>query len=215
MGLKTVFFDFETIANPAMVELLPPVEAKGGLKDPVKIEADIKEKKQKQLEKMGLDKTQCLICCASFMDFESGSVWSHVLNPKTLDEVEILTAIQESLYPFERFVGFNTREFDVPVLMFRCMVNMVSMLVQIDQRKYVAGNHVDIRALLTNWEKYESGSLDYFCKVILGESKAGGMDGAMVQHLWDCEMYDDIKTYNQAEVKKLFELYQRIIGYYV
>jgi len=215
MALKTVFFDFETIANPKMLEFLPPVEAKSGLKDPAKIEADIKEKKQKQLEKMGLDKTQCLICCASFLDFESGNVWSHMLNPQTLDETEILANIQESLHPFERFVGFNTREFDIPILTFRCMVSQVPMLVQIDQRKYVVGNHVDIRALLTNWEKYESGSMDYFCKIILGESKAGGMDGAMVQHFWDCAMYDEIKAYNQAEVRKLSELYRKIVGYYI
>lgn len=41
-----VAFDLETIANRSIIKLLPEVTAKGTLKDPKKIEADIAEKKR-------------------------------------------------------------------------------------------------------------------------------------------------------------------------
>ena len=42
--LKTVAFDLETIANPAMIDHLPPIEPNPRLKDPEKIRDDIAEK---------------------------------------------------------------------------------------------------------------------------------------------------------------------------
>ena len=71
--MKTLIMDIETIADPSVIPFLPPVEAKGGLKDPVKIAADIEEKKQKQIETLGLDKTTCLICCVTTLDVDAGA----------------------------------------------------------------------------------------------------------------------------------------------
>ena len=85
--MKTLIMDIETIADPSVIPFLPPVEAKGGLKDPVKIAADIEEKKQKQIETLGLDKTTCLICCVTTLDVDEGEPQSIMLDPDTLDVV--------------------------------------------------------------------------------------------------------------------------------
>src|SRR6056297_1247067 len=73
---KIVAFDLETIADKAMIPFLPEVKAKSNLKDPVKITADLDEKKKKQLQDMGISPMTNLICCAGWADNnnETGSI---------------------------------------------------------------------------------------------------------------------------------------------
>jgi hypothetical protein len=212
--MKQILFDIETIANPAIIPLLPPVEAKGNLTDPVKIAADIAEKKQKQTETLGLDKTTCLICCVTTLDVDEGEPQSIILNPDTLDEKALLEEFWEVVHPYSKFVTFNGNGFDVPVLTFRSMINRVQPSVQISTQKYRISNHIDVRAILGNWDTHAKGTLDFYSKIILGESKADDVDGSFVQAMFDVGAYDEIKAYNQAECQSLKAIYERLKGYY-
>jgi hypothetical protein len=58
--LKACVFDIETIADPEMAKLLPPVKVAGNLKDPEKIKIDIEEKEKKRRNEMGLHPLQKL-----------------------------------------------------------------------------------------------------------------------------------------------------------
>ncbi len=213
--MKTLIMDIETIADPSVIPFLPPVEAKGGLKDPVKIAADIEEKKQKQIETLGLDKTTCLICCVTTLDVDEGEPQSIMLNPDTLDEKALLEEFWEVVHPYAKFVTFNGNGFDVPVLTFRSMINRVQPSVTIATKKYQITNHIDVRAILGNWDTYAKGTLDFYSKIILGESKADDVDGSFVQSMFDVGAYEEIMEYNQKECLSLREIYKRMVGFYV
>jgi len=159
--MRIVAFDLETIANPAMIEFLPAVEPRGGLKDPEKIKADIEEKTLRQREEMGLDKWFSLICCASFKDLESGDIVSFSL-AENMDENKLLTEIWDHLHQYTRFVSFNGIEFDVPVLIAHSAIHRIQPSVDISIKKYSNANHADLRMILNNWDRYAKGNFDFF-----------------------------------------------------
>jgi len=212
--MRQLIFDIESIANPAMKDRLPPIKIDSRLKDPVKIEAAKVEKGIEQIEKMGLDKTTCLICCITTLDVETDEIQSVELDTETLDEKALLEDFWEIAHPYSRFITFNGNGFDIPVLTFRSMVNGVQPSVKISTKRYQIGNHVDIRALLGDWDTHAKGTLDYYSKIILGESKADDMDGSFIQSLWDVGVYAEIKEYNQAECRSLKAIYQKMLGFY-
>ena len=216
--MKTVVFDLETIADPSVIPLLPKVEASKNLKDPVKIAADLEKKKAAQIAGMGLNPSQLLICCASFLDLETDKMTSIMLNPETLNERELLIEVWEYLHNYERFVTFNGINFDVEALKFRSLINKVYPSVIISQQRYRMENHVDVRMVLGQWDKYCKGDLDYYSKIILGPEAGGkteGVTGADVQPMWDKGEYDKIREYCERDVRILAQVYERLIGYYI
>jgi 3'-5' exonuclease len=213
--MRSVIFDIETIGNPKMTELLPPIEVDKRLKDPVKIEMAKAEKTAQQVERMGLDKTTALICCITTLDVETDEIKSIGLDPETLYEEELLESFWEVAHPYSRFITFNGNMFDVPMLTFRSMVNSIQPSVKISTKRYQTGNHVDVRALLGDWDSRAKGTLDYYSKILLGESKADDIDGSFVQDMWDVGAQEEIKEYNQAECRSLKAIYQKMIGFYI
>lgn len=211
--MKIVAFDLETIANPARYDSLPPVEPSAKLKDPEKIKADIEEKKLAQIESMGADKWLNMICVASFRDLESEKTVSLVLD-KEMDEKTLLEQIWRTLWPYDRFITFNGMEFDVPVLQAHSCLYRVPISKDISIRKYYVENHIDLRMILTGWDKYGKGTFDFFCKILLGKGKPDHIDGSYVQHYWDCGMVDEIVAYCEDDVKNLDLLYKRVRGYF-
>ena len=215
--MNSCVFDLETIANPVIIPFLPEVEANKNMKDPVKIANDIAKKKTAQVEKMGLDPTQSLICCASFLDLETDEMKSFMLSPE-LDERTLLTDVWEHLYDYKRFISFNGNSFDVPMLKFHSLINKVYPSVILSQKKYQIENHVDVRMILGNWDNNAKGTLDYYSKIILGPAAGGkteGVDGSMVQGMWNDGKYDEIKKYCERDVRILGAVYRRLIGYYI
>ena len=214
MTMKSMVFDLETIANPAMIEHLPEPNIDGRIKDPAKIVAQRDEKRKQQIEKMGLDKATALICCATVLDVETKACKSIALDPETLNEKELLESFWEIAYAYERFVTFNGLWFDVPMLTFRSMVNEVMPAAKISTARYQIANHIDMRALLGGWDSRANGTLDFYARAILGEGKAGEVDGSFVQSMWDCGCVDEIAEYNAAECQTMLKLYERMQHYY-
>jgi len=215
--MNSCVFDLETISNPAIIPFLPEVEANKTLKNPEKIAADIEKKKADQLAEMGLNPSQLLICCGSFLDLETDEMKSFVLSPE-LDERALLMDVWEHLHDYERFVTFNGINFDVEALKFRSLINKVGPSVMISQRKYQIENHVDVRMILGQWEKFAKGDLDYYSKIILGPDEGGktkGVKGSDVQGMWNDGKYEEIREYCERDVRILGAVYQRLIGYYI
>jgi len=213
--MKSMLFDLETIANPAALALLPPVEAKKTLKDPVKIEADIKEKEEKRLGELGLDKATCLICCISMMDVDEGEPWHLLLDPETLDEKALLSEFWNITHEYDRFVTFNGIPFDVPILTFRSMVSGVQPSVTISTQKYRITNHIDLRMILGDWDKYAKGTLDFYSRILGIGGKTEGLDGSFVEDMWSCGCYQEVGDYADQDVRITSELYKRMVGYYI
>lgn len=213
--MKQLVFDIETIRNPAMIDMLPEPKADTRLRDPIKIAADIAKKKESQIELMGLDPTQNLICTIGMLDLGETTPTILTLNPETLNEKELLEWFWEACQGYGQFITFNGMNFDIPTIKFHSMVHQVPMTVKFSEVRYRINNHVDVRMILGNWDKHAKGTQDYFCKILLGEGKPDGIDGSMVQELWDKGEYHQIADYCADDVEKLAELYKRMVGYYV
>jgi predicted PolB exonuclease-like 3'-5' exonuclease len=213
MPVKVVAFDIETIYNPDAVALLPEPTPNATLKDPEKIKADIEAKRQKQMAEMGLSANTCLVCCVATFD---GKDMNSLLLSDFESETEFLEETWNILGKYNKFVTFNGLEFDVPCLKFRSMVKRVYPKTRFDEFRYRIGNHIDVRMILGGWDRYAKGTQDFYCKLLLGkdEGKPGGMDGSQVQHYWDVGFHDEIQSYCEDDVAKLWRLYEKLIGFY-
>jgi len=191
---KIVAFDLETIADKAMLGLLPEVKASGTLKDPAKIAADIQDKKMKQVKEMGLSPMTNMICCAGWCDGENaGAV---LLREESLaGEKALLEEYWEILSKYDHFVSFNGRSFDLPTMLIHGITHGIRPSVAIDRGRYNKGNHTDLRQILAGEDKFAPGKLDFFARKFLGEQKTEGIDGAMINDYWDLGLHDDIADY--------------------
>jgi len=209
---KIVAFDLETIADPAMLPLLPEVKAKATLKDLAKITADIEAKKKKQVFDMGLDPTLNLICCASWCD-ECGKPGSISIEEPTYDEEKkLILKFWDILSSYDHFVTYNGRNFDVRCLYLHGITHGIRPAVSIDRSKYnrTGSNHTDLRGILAGEGQFAKGKLDFFCKKFLGDQKTEGIDGAKVQSFFDMGLIDDIAEYCRQDALLTFRLFQRV-----
>jgi len=211
---KIITFDTETIADKSVIPLLPPVKPNGTLKDPIKIKADIKKKEIEQIAKLGLDPTTARICCFGWHD---GKDSHHIMLEAETPQAEkkLLQQSWEVLAEAEHFVTFDGNQFDIPMLLMRSLINCVRPAVQISTKKYTIQNHTDVRAVLSNWDSYKPGTLDFYARLLLGESPKDGMSGDMVQDAWDMELYEDIGKYCEGDCVATFQIYELLTQYYL
>ena len=208
--MKTIAFDIETIADPAMIEFLPEVSPDSRLKDAGKIEADIAAKKKKQIAEMGLDPMTSIICCIGWATTDAdGKPMAGSILLKNNDEKELLfTWWDYCANGFDQFVSFNGRAFDLRHILLHGMAHGVRPSVNIDKGRYNKGNHVDMRLVLAGEDKFAHGKLGYFSQKFLGRSsKDGGLEGSKVQEYWDMALYDDIAKYCQEDCRDTYDLW--------
>jgi len=201
-------FDLETIPDESKIHLLPEPKARGNLTDPRKIAEDIKKKKEEQAGKMGLDPNFGRICCVSFRDKDKVS---SILSE---NESELLLETWNVLANYKQFATFNGHTFDVPFLIKRSWLLGIVPTVKIDNRKYRIGNHLDLRAILNNWNEYESGTLDFYGRLKLGKGKTEGVDGSMVYPMWQEKKFDEIKEYAEDDAELTWQLFVSMKDYY-
>lgn len=212
MSKKIIAFDLETIANKAMIDILPEVKPNSRLKDPAKIATDIAEKEKKQIMEMGLEPTMNMICAAGFYD-ENGASSIMLQEESPEAEKELLIKLWEKLSGYDVFVGFNSKSFDLRCILLHGMEHEIRPSVNIDKQKYhrVGTNHIDLRAILAGEGQFAKGKLDFFCKKYLRMGKKEGIDGALVQSYWDMSLVDDIQMYVEDDAKLTFGLYVKAV----
>lgn len=205
--MKPLCFDLETIANKALIQHLPEIKPKANLTDPKKIEKDIAEKKEKQIEEMGLDPLFNRICCAGFYDPAISTAGSFMLQSEDEDgERELLCSFWDIASDYDHFVTFNGRAFDIRCLLLHSMRVGVRPTVDIDFGRYNRGNHTDMRLILAGESQFAKGKLDTFCKVFGVGQKTEGVDGALVQSLWEIGDKETIQVYCEQDTKILWDL---------
>ncbi len=164
--MKSLILDISTAALDNAAGLLTEPAADRNLKDPVKIAANIAEKKADQLEKAGMDPDLCRI---------TGIGWWHVRGILRVElcqtedqEREQLEAIAAMLNPTDRpvMIGFNSLAFDWPILNRRA-------------------RYLGVKGLDINCDRYKSPHLDLFAKLSTFDRKAHSL-GFYVKRLgWD------------------------------
>ena len=212
MPLKTISIDLETISDESVLPLLPSVEPDSRLKDPVKIAASIEKKKEEQIAKMSLSPTTATICCFGWATADSSG---HLLLNESGTEKQLLKNIWGVLSEFDHFVTFNGINFDIPVLLMRSAIHRVGPSVNISTRKYTIQNHTDCRMVLGQWDKYASGTLDFYSRLFLGESSKQEVDGSKIQGMWDSGLYAEIAEYCESDCEKTLKIYDIISNYYL
>jgi len=120
--MRQIILDIESKPNPDLVDIFnSKIKAKATLKDPVKIEADIEEKKSKSRKKMSVSPHFCEIVCVGVMELgnpESASVLTLKEFGDWLDKILNRSKDHDRLTihdPIE-FITYNGQKFDIPAL---------------------------------------------------------------------------------------------------
>lgn len=91
-----------------------------------------------------------------------------------------------------RYVTFNGLDFDFPMLFLKSVRYGIKLNLPI--KRYATDEHFDVRAVLTNWDSYALGDLDFWSKYFGLERKEGTIKGE--------EVYE---YYKQGKIDKIIE----------
>ena len=197
-------FDIETAPLAKAEAYLPPVTPRANLKDPVKIEADIREKTAAQLARAALDPDLCRIVAAGW-DCDGTA------------ESAVCADVDEERRLLERFwrqsqgttlVGFNCLSFDLPVLLRRSLYLGVRA-PHLSLNKYRPGSIVDLMQVLAYQGTLTYRSLGFYCTrfgVEVPDAVTGGDIGALIEAGAWSQVHDHVR----ADVVKTTALARRI-----
>jgi predicted PolB exonuclease-like 3'-5' exonuclease len=207
---KILFIDYETIPDMTRVNILPEVVAKKNLKDSAKIRADIKEKKEKQLNEMNLTPALNIICCSGWCDLEGNQ--GHFLLDNEESEKDLLLKTWELYAKYDHFVTFNGRSFDLRCLYLHSMLHNVRPSVNISASRYNKGNHTDLRLILSGDGMFAKGSLEFYAQLFLNKGKTEGINGKDVHNWWIIGDKDYIAEYCEKDCVLTRELYNMSVS---
>jgi len=126
------------------------------------------------------------------------------------DEKEILEKFWKAISHANRFVTFNGRGFDCPVLMLRSAMLKVKPSNNLMPYRYSTDQHIDLLEQLTFYSATRKFNLDFYCKSFGIESpKAGGVTGHDVAPLYKAGEYEKIARYCAGDLSATRELYLR------
>lgn len=126
------------------------------------------------------------------------------------DEKEILEKFWTAISHADKFVTFNGRGFDCPVLMLRSAMLSVKPSKNLMPYRYATDQHIDLLEQLTFYNATRKFNLDFYCKAFGIESpKAGGVTGHDVAPLFQAGEYEKIARYCAGDLSATRELYLR------
>jgi len=142
---------------------------------------------------------------------------------KPASEKEMLAQFWKGAKEYDRFVGFNSRAFDVPFMITRSAVNDVVPTKNLMRSRYAYqqssdARHVDLMDELTFYGAVwrQKGSLHMWCRAFGIESpKAGGTTGDDVAALWKAGESKTIARYNGGDLRATKALYDKWHKYFV
>jgi DNA polymerase elongation subunit (family B) len=202
----TLVVDIETVGqNPDNI----PSRAKEILFD-----VENEEDRVKILDCLGLDPCTGRIICIGvhWLELDRSRVYCQE------DERELLANFWSDIGQIrpQRFVTFNGKSFDFPYINIRSAINGVPIPrdILLDTRRFSTERHFDVREVLTNFDRYRKGTLEFFCDIFGVNSPKNGIDGSKVGDYFKQGRLDEIAHYCLADCKATGELYQRLKNYY-
>src|SRR5262249_47806177 len=153
----TLVVDIETVGqNPEQISS----RAREILLD---VESD--EDRQRVLESFSLDPCTGRIICI-------GVHWLELDRSRAYcqpDERELLANFWSDMgkLPPQRFVTFKVKSFNSPYINIRSAIRGVPIprALLLDTRRFSTERHFDVREVLTNFERYRKGTLEFFCEI--------------------------------------------------
>jgi len=215
--MKTVIFDIETV--PQDFDSFDETQRKYLLKF-----AEDEEGEKKVKNQMALWAPTNKIVAIGMMSVESekGAVYyvseegeTAEFNENNIkywagDEKEILEKFWSAIAHANKFVTFNGRGFDCPVLMLRSAMLRVKPSKNLMPYRYGVDQHVDLLEQLTFYSAARKFNLDFYCKAFgIKSPKAGGVTGHDVAPLFEAGEYEKIARYCAGDLSATRELYLR------
>jgi predicted PolB exonuclease-like 3'-5' exonuclease len=112
--MKKLYFDIETGPADDAVQFEPQFEASKVLKDPLKIAADIADKRAAWWDKLALSALTGQVLAIGWAG-DDGEV-TVITQTSILSEIDVITAFWNATRSAETLVGFNSNAFDLPFL---------------------------------------------------------------------------------------------------
>ncbi|MBD3311365.1 MAG: 3'-5' exonuclease [Candidatus Magasanikbacteria bacterium] len=215
--MKTIIFDIETI--PVDFDSLDEAQQYYLQKY-----ADTDEEKEKVKDQMALWAPTNRIVAIGMLsvESESGAVYFQDGDKEIEDfedgeikysagsEKEILEKFWKAISFANKFVTFNGRGFDCPVLMLRSAMLEVKPTKNLMPYRYSADQHVDLLEQLTFYNASRKFNLDMYCKAFgIKSPKSGGVTGHDVKPLFHAGEYEKIAKYCAGDLFATRELYLR------
>lgn len=219
--MNTIIFDIETIAQD--FEKLDQASQKYLLKG-----AETVEEEEKAIEQMSLWAPTNRIIAIGMLSVESekGGVYFQSLDKKIDDweeggikysagtEKEILEKFWKAISHADKFVTFNGRGFDCPILMLCSAFLGVKPSKNLMPYRYSAEQHIDLLEQLTFYNATRKFNLDMFCKAFGIESpKSHGITGLDIKPLFEAGEYEKIARYCAGDLRATRDLYLRWVEY--
>ena len=202
----TLVIDIETVGqDPDLI----PARAREIL-----FKVDSEEDRLKITETLGLDPCTGRIICIGvhWIELDRSRVYCQD------NERELLANFWSDIGQIrpQRFVTFNGKSFDFPYINIRSAINGVPIPrdILLDSRRFSTERHFDVREVLTNFDRYRKGTLEFFCNIFGVNSPKDGIDGSKVGDYFKQGRLDEIANYCLADCKATGELYQRLKSYY-
>jgi predicted PolB exonuclease-like 3'-5' exonuclease len=211
--LEYISIDIETVANERVEEYIATqhYKAAANIKDPVKIEANIAEKKLQDREKAALYWVTGRIILIGCEDLTTGKKF--MFNGIILKEDEMLvkffTFIVNSYYS-PVLVGKNSRDFDLPFIIGRALVYKLGIPECLHFEKQINDvNHIFSRSSSCN----QLGTLDDYAFALGMPLKK--FSGSEVQRLYNEGRHDELVEYNIGDVSVVSEMMRRYLKPFV
>jgi DNA polymerase elongation subunit (family B) len=172
------------------------------------------EDRQKVLDCLGLDPCTGRIICIGvhWIELDRSRAYSQP------DERELLANFWNDIGQIrpQRYVTFNGKSFDFPYINIRSAIHGVPIPrdTVLDTRRFSTDRHFDVREVVTNYERYRKGTLEFFCEIFGVPSPKNGINGKNVGEYFKAGRLEEIARYCLADCKATAELYMKLKNYY-
>jgi DNA polymerase elongation subunit (family B) len=178
------------------------------------LDVETEEDRQKVLDNLGLDPCTGRIICIGvhWIELDKSRAYVHT------EERELLSSFWSDLGQIrpQRYVTFNGKSFDFPYINIRSAIHGVAIPrdLVLDTRRYSTDRHFDVREVVTNYERYRKGTLEFFCEIFGVPSPKNGINGRNVGEYFKAGKLDDIARYCLGDCKATGELFLKLKNYY-
>ena len=178
------------------------------------LDVQTEEDRTRVLEGLGLDPCTGRIICIGvhWIELDKSRVYCQP------DERELLANFWSDIGQIrpQRYVTFNGKSFDFPYINIRSAITGVPIPrdVFLDTRRFSLDRHFDVREVLTNYERYKKGTLEFFCEIFGVPSPKNGINGRNVGEYFKAGKLDDIARYCLEDCKATGALYAKLKNYY-
>lgn len=206
MGYRIL--DLETVGLAQAGEWFDPPKAPSNYKDPLKIDAYVKEATEERNSKFGLDPDTCRIVAIGFHDVNHAQPTVYLCSNE-FEEREHLKMFWDSYYraSYPDFVTFNGLRFDLPVLMRRSMyLDVPYPALNLDRYRTP---HLDLWQRLSFNGAISAHSLAFYARR-LGIGTLDKVKGADIEQLVKEGQWDAIEAHCLSDIGLTHALANRL-----